>query len=143
MNAGTFFTLPISLIIRSTCSLAPPCSGPNSAATPAETAENGSTCDEPTARTAFVEQFCSWSACRMKRISSARANTGFASYFDSLMRATIDRKFSTYERRLSGYTNGSPFTWRYENAAIVGVFASRRMIERLRSSGSWMFFALG
>ena len=28
MNAGTFFGWPISLIIRSTCSFAPPCSGP-------------------------------------------------------------------------------------------------------------------
>jgi hypothetical protein len=35
---------------------------------PAETAENGSTCDDPTLRTALVEQFCSWSACRMSRI---------------------------------------------------------------------------
>jgi len=26
---------------------------------PAATAENGSTCDDPTARTALVEQFCS------------------------------------------------------------------------------------
>jgi UDP-N-acetylmuramate dehydrogenase len=28
-------------------------------------AEKGSTCEEPTARTALVEQFCSWSAWRM------------------------------------------------------------------------------
>ena len=46
---------------------------------PAETAENGSTCEEPTPRTALVEQFCSWSACRMSRISSARCSTGFGS----------------------------------------------------------------
>ncbi len=79
----------------------------------------------------------------MKSISSARANTGFASYFDSLIRATIDRKFSTYERRLSGYTKGSPFTWRYENAAIVGVFARSRMIEMFRSVSSKMLRADG
>src|SRR5687768_2071932 len=79
MKDGTFLTLPISLIMRRTCSFAPPCSGPNRAATPADTAENGSTCDDPTARTALVEQFCSWSACRMNRISSARVKIGFAS----------------------------------------------------------------
>ena len=49
----------MSLIIRNTASFAPPCSGPNSAAMPAATAENGSTPDDPTARTALVEQFCS------------------------------------------------------------------------------------
>src|SRR5688500_15446090 len=102
MKDGTFLTLPISLIMRRTCSLAPPCSGPKSAATPAETAEKGSTCDDPTARTALVEQFCSWSAWRMNRISSARVKIGFASYLDSVILAIIDRKFSTYDRRLSG-----------------------------------------
>ncbi len=75
--------------------MAPPCSGPNRAAIPAATAENGSTCDEPTARTALVEQFCSWSAWRMNSTSSALVNTGLASYFGSDIRATIDRKFST------------------------------------------------
>jgi hypothetical protein len=44
---------------------------------------------------------------------------------------------------LSGYTNGSPFTWRYENAAIVGVFASSRMIEMFRSVSSKMWLAVG
>ena len=42
---------------------------------PAEMAENGSTWEEPTARTALVEQFCSWSAWRISRISSARCST--------------------------------------------------------------------
>ena len=72
-----FFLSPISSSIRSTASLAPPCSGPYSAAIPADTAENGSTCEEPTPRTAFVEQFCSWSACRIRSVSSARSSTGF------------------------------------------------------------------
>ena len=62
MKAGMFFLSPISASISSTASLAPPWSGPYSAAIPAETAENGSTCEEPTPRTALVEQFCSWSA---------------------------------------------------------------------------------
>ena len=80
MNAGMFFLSPISSSIRSTASLAPPCSGPYSAAIPADTAENGSTCEEPTPRTAFVEQFCSWSACRISSVSSARSSTGFGLY---------------------------------------------------------------
>src|SRR5688500_5155794 len=79
----------------------------------------------------------------MNRISSARAKIGFASYFDSVIRATMERKFSTYDRRLSGYTNGSPFTCRYEKAAIVGVLASRRTMEMLRSVSSKKFRAEG
>ena len=59
MNRGMFFFSPISSSICSTASLAPPCNGPYNAAIPAETAENGSTWDDPTARTALVEQFCS------------------------------------------------------------------------------------
>jgi hypothetical protein len=78
MNAGMFFFSPISSSMNSTASFAPPCSGPYSAAMPAETAENGSTCEEPTLRTALVEQFCSWSACRISRISRARCSTGWA-----------------------------------------------------------------
>ena len=69
---------------------------------PAETAEYGSTWDEPTARTALVEQFCSWSAWRMKSTSMARAKTGFDSYLGSDMRAIIERKFSGYGSELSG-----------------------------------------
>ncbi len=76
MKAGMFFLSPISSSIRSTASLAPPWSGPYSAAIPAEMALKGSTSEEPTARTALVEQFCSWSAWRISRISSARCSTG-------------------------------------------------------------------
>ena len=72
-------TEPISRSILSTCSFAPPCSGPYSAATAAAAAEYGSTCELPTARIAFVEQFCSWSACRMNRTSSACSRTGSGS----------------------------------------------------------------
>jgi hypothetical protein len=80
MKSGTRSTVPISSSIRSTASFAPPCSGPYRAAIPADTAENGSTCVEPTPRTAFVEAFCSWSACRTRRISSALCSTGFGSW---------------------------------------------------------------
>ena len=45
---------------------------------------NGSACELPTARMALVLQFCSWSACRMKSTSSARASTGLAAYFGSV-----------------------------------------------------------
>ena len=61
---------------------------------PAATAVYGSTCDEPTARTALAEQFCSWSACRMNRISSARTSRSSAAYFGSLILNSIDRKFA-------------------------------------------------
>ena len=67
--------------MRSTASLAPPCSGPYSAAVAAAVAEYGSTCELPTPRMAVEEQFCSWSACRMNRMSSARSSVGFGRYF--------------------------------------------------------------
>ena len=35
---------------------------------------------EPARRTVEVEQFCSWSACRMSRIRSARAASGSMTY---------------------------------------------------------------
>ena len=43
----------------------------------AAVAEYGSTCELPTPRMALAEQFCSWSACRMKSTSSARSSVGF------------------------------------------------------------------
>ena len=52
-------TDPISRSMRSTCSFAPPCSGPYSAAAAAAAAEYGSTWELPTTRMALVEQFCS------------------------------------------------------------------------------------
>ena len=45
--------------MRSTSSLAPPCSGPYSAAAAPAIAEYGSVIDEPMARMALVPQFCS------------------------------------------------------------------------------------
>jgi len=75
---------PISRSMRSTCSLAPPCSGPYSAAAAAAMQEYGSAWDDPTLRIALVEQFCSWSAWRMKSTSSAFSSTGCGSYFTSV-----------------------------------------------------------
>jgi hypothetical protein len=37
---------------------------------------NGLAPEEPARRTVEVEAFCSWSACRMKILSIARASTG-------------------------------------------------------------------
>ena len=85
---------PIRFSIRSTASLAPPCSGPKSAATPAATAEYGSTWLDPTERTALVEQFCSWSACRMNSTSSALTSRSSASNFFSLILNSIERKLA-------------------------------------------------
>src|ERR671919_438316 len=114
----------IRLSILRTASLAPPWSGPYSAATPAATAEYGSTWEDPTARTALVEQFCSWSAWRMNRTSSARSSRGSGSYLSSVILYIIERKLPGYVRSLSGYTYGWPMLWRYENAASVGILAT-------------------
>ena len=43
---------------------------------PDEMQANGLAPDEPARRTVEVEAFCSWSACRMKNTSIARASTG-------------------------------------------------------------------
>ena len=65
--------------ISSTAWLAPPCSGPHSALMPPEIDVNRLACEEPTNRTVEVEQFCSWSACRMNSMSSARTISGSSS----------------------------------------------------------------
>ncbi len=94
MKPGTLSTVLIRWSISSTLWLAPPWSGPNSAPMPAAVAEYGSTCDDPTLRTADVEQFCSWSACRISRTSSALAIRGSAWYFSSAILNSMPRKFS-------------------------------------------------
>ena len=43
---------------------------------PPEMEVNRLACDEPTRRTVDVEQFCSWSACRMNSMSRALATFG-------------------------------------------------------------------
>ena len=52
--------------ISMTSTLAPPCSGPHRAQTPAAQEANRLARAEPTTRTVEVLQFCSWSAWRMK-----------------------------------------------------------------------------
>ena len=53
-----------------------PCAGPHRQAMPAATQANGLAPEEQARRTVLVEAFCSWSACRMKMRSMARASTG-------------------------------------------------------------------
>ena len=69
----------IRFSISSTAWFAPPCRGPNSALIPAEIEANMLACEEPTRRTVEVEQFCSWSACRMNSMSRVRATRGSTS----------------------------------------------------------------
>jgi len=59
--------------------LAPPCSGPHRAHTPAAALANRLASLDATIRTVEVEQFCSWSACRRKIKSSALTTSGFIS----------------------------------------------------------------
>ena len=46
----------------------------------------------PTLRTALVEQFCSWSACRIQSTSSAFSSRGSGSYLTSVILNIIERK---------------------------------------------------
>ena len=69
----------ISSSISMTAWLAPPCSGPHSAQTPAAALANRFAWLEATMRTVEVEQFCSWSACSRKIRSRAFTTSGFKS----------------------------------------------------------------
>ena len=75
-KAGMLDAEPMRLSMRSTASLAPPCSGPYSAPTAPPTVVYTSTPDDARWRAAAVEQFISCSACRMNMTSSARASRG-------------------------------------------------------------------
>jgi hypothetical protein len=107
MKAATLSIDSISVSMRTTCSLAPPCSGPYNAAAAAAHAEYGSAWLEPTTRMAVVPQFCSWSAWRMKRMSSALASVGSTSYSLPTFHIML-RKLAAYDSELSGYTVGIP-----------------------------------
>ena len=75
--------------------LAPPCSGPNSALTPADTDANRLAWLDPTSRTVDVEQFCSWSACSRKSMSRVLATSGSTSYGSAGTPNVSRRKLST------------------------------------------------
>src|SRR5487761_289224 len=102
MNAGTLSIDPISVSMRMTSSLAPPCRGPYRAAQAAAQHEYGSAWEDPTTRMAVVEQFCSWSAWRMNRVSRAWARTGLASKRGSATFHIIERKLAQNSSELSG-----------------------------------------
>ena len=75
---------------------------------PAETEANRLALDDPTSRTVEVEQFCSWSACRISSWSSALTSFGLTSYGSAGKPNDIRRKFSTRPSELSGYSSGWP-----------------------------------
>ncbi len=91
-------TLPPSAAIWFSISItawfAPPCSGPHSAPIPAEMHAKMFAIELPTRRTVLVEQFCSWSACRMNSRSTAFAITGSTSYSSHGVANIIRRKFA-------------------------------------------------
>ena len=92
-----------------TAALAPPCSGPDSACTPAEMLANTLASLEPTTRTVEVEQFCSWSACSTNSMSRALATSGSTWYVlgreaEGHPQEVLDVSVS----ELSGYRYGWP-----------------------------------
>src|SRR6201990_3181181 len=94
-------------------SLAPPWAGPHRQAMPAAMQANGLAPDEPAIRTVEVEAFCSWSACRMKILSSASASTGLILYSSHGTAKHMLRKFSAKLSEFFGYTNGWPMAFKY------------------------------
>ncbi len=93
---------------------------------------------EPTSRTVDVEQFCSWSACRMSSCFKACTTVGLTSYRSEGTANIIVRKFSMRSSSLLGYRNGWPIDFLYAYEAIVGSLAMRRTIDRCTCSSSWM-----
>src|SRR5262245_4732388 len=75
MYSGMRSGLPISRSMFSAASLAPPWAGPHRHAQPAAMQAKGLAPEEPASLTVEVEAFCSWSACKMKMRSIARAST--------------------------------------------------------------------
>ena len=71
---------------------------------PAETEAKRFASEEPTRRTVEVEQFCSWSACRISSRSSALTISGSSSYGSAAVPKHRRRKFSTMFIELSGYS---------------------------------------
>src|ERR1700738_3507793 len=106
MNSGILSTVPISASIASAASLAPPWAGPHRQAIPAAMHAKGLAPDEPAIRTVDVEAFCSWSAWRIKILSSASASTGLILYSSQGTAKHMFRKFSAKISEFFGYTDG-------------------------------------
>src|SRR6202035_3501005 len=111
MKSGILSTEPIPDSIAKAASLAPPWAGPHRQAMPAAMQANGLAPDDPAIRTVDVEAFCSWSACRMKILSSASASTGLILYSSQGTAKHMCRKFSAEESEVFGYTNGWPMVY--------------------------------
>ena len=72
---------PMGILVSTVAALStfyPESKGGRAAAAPAA-ATYGSACEDPIVRIVVVEQFCSWSAWRMRRMSIARSSTGWGS----------------------------------------------------------------
>jgi hypothetical protein len=108
--------VPISSSMRRTASLAPPCAGPHREAMPAAMHANGLAWEEEAMRTVDVLAFCSWSACRMKIVSSAAAWTGLTVNSSHGVANIMWRKLAAQVRDLRGYTDGSPMAVLYLRA---------------------------
>src|SRR5262249_35461426 len=123
MNSGILSTEPMSDSMARAASLAPPGARPHRQAMPAAMQANGLAPEEPAIRTVEVEAFCSWSACRMKILSSASASTGLILYSSHGTAKHMLRKFSAKESEFFGYTKGWPTVYLYAIAASVGILA--------------------
>src|ERR1700747_1840828 len=120
MNSGILSTLPIEDSIASAASLAAACAGPDRQAMQAAIQANGLAPEEPAIRTVEVEAFCSWSACRMKILSSASASTGLILYSSQGTAKHMLRKFSAKVSEFFGYTKGWPMVYLKAIAASGG-----------------------
>src|SRR2546428_8798862 len=126
--------LRMSSSISTTSWFAPPCKGPQSAQMPALMEAKRFVCALPTIRTVLVEQFCSWSACRMSSRFSARTATGSGRYGSAGPADVMCREFAQESRSVRGEMDGGPKVFLYENAALGGSFPHRRAVGVLPDS---------
>ena len=95
---------------------------------PAETEAKRFACDEPTRRTVEVEQFCSWSACKIINKSRALVTAGFATYSSIGTPNVMRKKFSSkmqYEKVALPYLGG-----------MEGVAIPPEMQQQMQGGGS-------
>mmetsp|Transcript_5112 Transcript_5112/g.19237 ORF Transcript_5112/g.19237 Transcript_5112/m.19237 type:complete len:203 (+) Transcript_5112:419-1027(+) len=135
-HSGIRSTVPISSSIASTASLAPPCAGPHSEATPAAMHAKGFACEDPAIRTVLVLAFCSWSAWSIRMTSRHRHATGSRSYGRVGSANIMYMKLLARFKSSRGYTMGCPCAVLYEYAASVAIFPTHLIPARSRLAGS-------
>jgi hypothetical protein len=104
---------------------------------PAAMQANGLAPEDPASRTVEVEAFCSWSACRMKIRSIARARIGLTTYSSPGRKAHVQEVRGIIEI-VARIHEGLADRIFVGQAAMVGILAIMRIEAISRCCGSLM-----